>query len=120
MSVKNWFSSGLAAASLICVLVFMGQCTGRTIAESSIDRLQLLWPNFSDLSDRDRAMLFALSLQCGLHDRPMEQGQVADCLTSALRDPTIRVPPDETIVSVTWRMNELFAVASLPTAKQFR
>jgi hypothetical protein len=120
MSVKNWLSSGFAAASLICVIVFMGQCTGRTIAESSIDRLQLLWPNFSDLSDRDRAMLFALSLQCGLHDRPMEQGQVADCLTSALRDPTIRVPPDETIVSVTWRMNELFAVASLPTAKQFR
>lgn len=74
-------------AAIIAVVAIaalaIGNYSGRENAEKAKARLELVWPDFDNLPDEDRALLGGYSLACKLPSRPLEAAEVIACLRDA-------------------------------------
>lgn len=62
---------------------FVGRWLGDTIAGDIKARLSMLWPDFMELPEQDRALLASLSLECRLLKQPIGRAATIVCLRSA-------------------------------------
>lgn len=66
------------------VLIGFGSSVARLIVRSdglaARQRLEIVWPDFAKMGDRDRALLASLALACKLKDRTKDPAAVLECL----------------------------------------
>lgn len=60
-----------------------GQRTGAATGQQTLYRLQLVWPDYLQMSDDERAVLASLSMRCRLHEQAAAAENVVRCLTDA-------------------------------------
>lgn len=81
-----------AALLPICIALAVGLCTliahhvGQSDGAVSRQRLEIVWPNFMQLRDQDRALLASLALSCHLQDRDEDRASVLECLKDAVME----------------------------------
>lgn len=87
---------GLLGVALLS-LAFLGVAyavgtIGADEGKTSLERLQLVWPEVLDLPHADRVLLARLSIDCQLAEKPLERDAVVQCLRQAAAMPSDRIP----------------------------
>lgn len=60
-----------------------GFSAGRTDGARTLERLQLVWPEFGQMPEHDRRALAYLAMRCRLHEEPLIAQNVVGCLRRA-------------------------------------
>jgi hypothetical protein len=55
----------------------------------TLNRLQLIWPDYLQMSQEDRLVLANLSQRCKLHEEPAIPQRVVQCLARAAQDDAV-------------------------------
>lgn len=83
--LSTWFGMRWAADQ--------GFNAGRTNGARTLDRLQLIWPDFGQMAEHDRRVLAYLAMRCHLHQEPLIAQNVVGCLRRASTGPDSAVHP---------------------------
>lgn len=70
----------IALAIVAVSLIFIAFREGKNDGAASIERIELLWPEFMSMPEQDRALLGGLALTCRLERRAATPGDVENCL----------------------------------------
>lgn len=104
------FAAILGVGALL--IVVLGNVAGRFMAEAHIERLEVVWPSFMTMPERDRAFLIGLSMTCQLQRVPIQREAVLACLDAATRDPEVILPVGEDKGAASGRLRLLLEAAS--------
>lgn len=83
--------SAVALLSLLLLAAWFGMrwaadegfSAGVTDGARTLERLQLVWPDFGQMPDHDRRVITYLAMRCHLHQEPMVAQNVVGCLRRA-------------------------------------
>lgn len=94
--------SAVALVSLLLLAAWFGMRWGTDAGLSAglkdgagtLERLQLVWPDFVHMSDHDRRVLAYRAMRCRLHEEPLIAQNVVGCLRKATTGAESDVHPE--------------------------
>ena len=99
--------AAIAIAVVFAVSLNASRNLGDLHGQQHLERLRLVWPTFSDLSEMDRAVIAGFALSCRLEQRPAVKGEVIACLRSAASDQDSIKPKDMSHAEAVARLDQL-------------
>ncbi|HJP68011.1 MAG TPA: hypothetical protein VJ846_03830 [Sphingomicrobium sp.] len=101
----------------IALVAGLGTCVGRHVGQSdgiaSRQRLEIVWPNFTQMREQDRALLAGLALSCRLQDRSEDPASVLGCLKQAVEEDDVHLPYSMDRRQARVRLSQLIPTASV-------
>lgn len=87
----------LGFAALLLVVVALPRFAGRAGGEAALERLQLVWPDYMEMPEADRAVIAGLAFQCGMDRVEKRADAVLACLQEAAASDDPNFPMDVTM-----------------------
>lgn len=101
---------GLTLATVIGVARLAADA-GRGAGEEAYARIELIWPNYNDMPQADRALIAGLAFDCRLDSSAMTAAAVVGCLESAVGKDEPHLPNGVTADAARQRLGELIEAA---------
>lgn len=92
--------------------VFIGNFSGKHVADEVISRLQVLWPSVLSFPETDRAFLAGLSMTCHLNEKEKVRETIIECLRSAANNPNALLPKGDSPSDANDRLERLLSITT--------
>jgi len=112
----HWLRYGFPLVVLLVISWPVGRWLGAREGNAAKARLELVWPGFMQLPDRDRAVLAALSLACRLATELETREAVVACLTRGVQTAT----PPVGVTNIEHEFQRLLKLAPEPASASLR
>ncbi|MFC0253680.1 hypothetical protein [Massilia consociata] len=80
--LKSLIQLGVILLALAVFGYFGAKYVGNMTQDSTLERLETVWPEFRTMPEQDRDFLIEASLTCNVLARPAVRADVVDCLRS--------------------------------------